>query len=98
MTPVASVYPSVGGVVIACPKAAPARRGQRLAQLAAGCVSGRRSADQASDDQREGEEKAEDQVPAPTSITPPPMVGATIGTTMKTIITKDITSAIRRPP
>ena len=30
--------------------------------------------------------------------TPRPRVGASTGTTMKTIITKDITSAIRRPP
>ena len=34
----------------------------------------------------------------PTSRKAPPTEGATIGTMMNTIMTKDITSAMRRPP
>ena len=61
-------------------------------------VSGSRMPSQASAAIEVAARKAKIRCQLPTSRKAPPMLGASTGTMMKTTITKDMTSAIRRPP
>ncbi len=67
-------------------------------RLSTGRVSGSRTAIQTRKTSDSAKRLAKIRCQLPASRKPLPIVGASTGTMMKTIMTKDITSAIRRPP